>query len=146
FGPGNRFGIRFNGTYRHGDTAIERQAQEIGSATLGLDYRSERLRLSADLGYQKNHMDAPQRPVFLYEDLPIPRPPEADASWSQPWTFVDTESRFYTLRGDVDISDDWVAYAAVGGRKETDYYVDAYPSIQDASGTIAETPFNLYGN
>src|SRR5688572_9667026 len=52
FGRDNAFGARFNGVYRDGDTAIDRQEQETGVAALGLDYRGETLRASADLGYQ----------------------------------------------------------------------------------------------
>lgn len=56
FGDNKEFGVRFNGVYRDGDTPIDHQSRESRLVTLALDYRGERLRLSADLGYQYQNL------------------------------------------------------------------------------------------
>ena len=61
FGVGKELGGRFNGVYRNGDTPIDRQSRKSRLATLGLDYRSETLRLDADLGYQGQHVQGTRR-------------------------------------------------------------------------------------
>ena len=43
------------------DTELANQSQELGTAALGLDYRGERVRLSADVGYEKNDVDVMTR-------------------------------------------------------------------------------------
>jgi len=60
FGEEDEFGIRFNGSYRNGNTELANQSQELGTAALGLDYRGERVRLSADVGYEKNDVSLVQ--------------------------------------------------------------------------------------
>ena len=49
FGEDQQFGVRFNGVYRDGDGAINHQRQKAELTSLGLDWRGERVRLSADL-------------------------------------------------------------------------------------------------
>jgi iron complex outermembrane receptor protein len=56
FGEFKEFGVRFNGSYKDGSTELANQSQEVGNAPLsGLDYRGERVRLSADIGYENNN-------------------------------------------------------------------------------------------
>ncbi len=44
---------RFNAAYQDGDSAIDGQSSTLGLAALGLDYKGEQYRLSADLGWQR---------------------------------------------------------------------------------------------
>ena len=60
FGEGDQFGVRFNGVKQAGDTAWDHQSVDRQMAVLGLDFRGERLRLSADLGDTERDTDAPQ--------------------------------------------------------------------------------------
>jgi iron complex outermembrane receptor protein len=78
FGENNEFGIRFNGSYRDGDTAVQNQSNQMGTAVVGLDYRGDRLRVSLDAGHQTNNIDAPgDSGVLIFGDhLPVPRAPD----------------------------------------------------------------------
>lgn len=118
FGDDKQWGVRFNGAYRDGDTGVDDQSQRAGSATLGLDYRGDRVRLSADLGYHDMRTDAPTR--IAYTDnatFQIPRAPDNTLSLGQPWYFAKSQDRFGMVQGEVDIAPNLTAFAAVGGRR-----------------------------
>lgn len=53
FGKNNAFGVRVNAVHRDGDGLIDYYSRRSTLAAAGLDYRSQRLRLSSDLGYQE---------------------------------------------------------------------------------------------
>src|SRR5690606_29286567 len=77
FGEGNAFGVRFNGVYRNGDTAIDHQSREFPLMSLALDFRGERLRLSSDLLYQKESLEGVVRPVITGTATSIPHAPDS---------------------------------------------------------------------
>jgi iron complex outermembrane receptor protein len=139
FGERNEFGIRFNGAYRKGDTAVEPESARNGSSALSLDYRGERVRLAADLVHQENQaspMNA-QR-VSTSNTVGVPRAPDAGTSFNPPWSQSAARSTMAMLRGEVDISDDVTAYGAIG-KQEFDYsfHGPLYPRLQDAGGTYS---------
>jgi iron complex outermembrane receptor protein len=116
-GDNNQFGIRFNAAYRDGDTAVDSQQQRVGFASLGLDYRSDRVRISTDVGYQNMRSDNPTRPI--YTDNPnfkIPHAPAGDLNLGQSWYYAKSEDTFGMVRGEVDLTDNLTAYAVAGGR------------------------------
>jgi len=43
FGVNNELGVRFNGSYRNGNTAYDHNIAEVGVVALGLDYQGERV-------------------------------------------------------------------------------------------------------
>ena len=59
YGPNKEWGIRFNGVYRDGDTAIDDQQERLGLAALALDYHGRVFRTALDVGYQDQRWDAP---------------------------------------------------------------------------------------
>lgn len=136
FGENKEFGIRFNGGYRRGSTAVQNQSQEMGDVALGLDYRGERVRLSADLGYQRQYATAPFRNFGLSAGVAVPAAPSATSNVAQPWSFSDLEDRFGLLRGEYDLSDNWTAHAALGGRTTRSTTVGGRPTITNALGAI----------
>lgn len=140
YGSSKEFGVRFNGVYRDGATAVDHQSREVGSSVFGLDYRGEAIRLSADLGYQKQHTQAPVRPTYVAAGLPVPAAPNATNNWAQPWTYVDTAETFGALRGEIDLSPDWTAFAAMGGRytKAESLYIFTN-TITKSAGNITQT-------
>lgn len=142
FGEDKQIGVRFNGSYRDGDTAVDHQKQKLGAAALGLDYRGERVRLSADVGYQSQDMDGSQRPVILGTNVAVPRPPKPTTNWSQPWSFADIRDHYYALRGEVDLGQDWTLSAAAGGRKNEAYYMFSNASVLNTAGNFTESLYN----
>jgi iron complex outermembrane receptor protein len=136
FGENKEFGIRFNGSYRNGSTGVLNQSQELGVISLGLDYRGERVRLSADLGYQHQYATAPFRNFGINAGVAVPAAPSAWSNVAQPWTFSDLEDRFGLLRGEFDLSESWTIYGALGGRTTRSTTVGGRPTITNASGAV----------
>ena len=52
FGANDESGIRINGAYSDGDTAVDHQTRTFGMAVAALDYQSDRAHVTLDLGYQ----------------------------------------------------------------------------------------------
>ncbi|WP_244528291.1 TonB-dependent siderophore receptor [Tardiphaga sp. OK245] len=122
FGEFKEFGVRFNGTYKGGSTELAYQSQEVGSAFLGLDYRGENVRLSADIGYEHNRVTAMTRFVDIAGLPSVPAAPDARANYMPSWGFWDSESRYAIVQGEVDITDNLTAYAQAGvGTSNTRY-------------------------
>jgi len=141
FGPNKEFGVRFNGVYRKGDTAIDHQSRESRLATLGLDYRGERLRLSADLGYQYQNLKGPRLGFYVDSRIRVPRAPDTRTNASPPWGYVTPEVFYGVARGEFDILPNITAFAAIGGnqRKQPNIYVGQSISETAGSGTLEAT-------
>jgi iron complex outermembrane receptor protein len=143
FGDAQEWGVRFNGSYRGGDTPTARQSQQLGDVALGLDYRGQRVRLSLDVGYQNQDVDSPLRPTYLATNIAVPRAPKAAANYFQPWTYAHVQDWYGALRGEVDLTDDWTLYGAVGGRQDRTYLLSGFATITSANGNLTEAPYNF---
>ncbi len=143
FGDNKEWGVRFNGTYRNGDTPTNDQSLEMGDAALGLDYRGERFRFSLDLGAQDQNTSAPLRPTYLAAGIAVPKAPSANADYFQPWTYAHVKDWYGALRGEYDLSDDWTVYGAVGGRQDRTYLLSGFATINNANGNLTEAPYNF---
>lgn len=116
-GDEHQLGIRFNGSYQNGDTSVDGQQQRVGSAALGLDYRSDRVRLSADVGYQNFKVDDPSRPIYTGNgNFAIPSAPKGSLNPGQSWYYAKSEDIFGMVHGEVDITPNLTAYLTAGGR------------------------------
>lgn len=157
YGLNKEFGVRFNGSYGSGDTAIDDQHNELGDAVLNLDYRGKRLSLSADVGYQANDLDGVQRfitiaPSSLKSVPPIPPflpgldgkvPPAPDASSNyggMPWGYWNTNSTFAMVRGEYKLNDHVTAYGAYGWSDNNLDYLFASPGLLNANGDFVTFP------
>ena len=120
FGEEQQFGVRFNSVYRDGDTATDHQRMKAELNALGLDWRGERARLSADLYESEDRVRGQNRGIGLAEGVPVPRPPKSDTLLNPDWGFVQTRDKGVIVRGEYDLNDNLMAYAAAGISK-TDY-------------------------
>ncbi|WP_187670700.1 TonB-dependent siderophore receptor [Zestomonas carbonaria] len=120
FGEDNAFGVRFNGVYRDGDTALANQSREFPMMALALDFRGERLRLSADLLYQKESFEGVARPVLPGTATRMPDAPDSSTRFGMRDSYLDQEDYSLVTRGEYELSDDLTAFAAIGGR-QSDY-------------------------
>lgn len=143
YGEHKEWGVRFNGSYRNGYTSTDNTSTEIGNGALALDYRGERARMSLDVGYQSQNNAAPLRPTYVAAGIAIPAAPNANANWFQPWTFADGRDFYGMWRGEIDITDGWTVFAAVGGRHNRDYIVSGFANINNTNGNLNEAPFNF---
>jgi iron complex outermembrane receptor protein len=134
FGEDNQFGVRVNLAQHDGDTAIDDESKRSSLIAVALDYRGERLRLSADLGYQKERINQ-GRSVVYPNGTVVPKAPSAKDNYSQDWTWSQLEDTYGMLNGEYDLSDNWTAYAGVGAKhtRENGVYSSLY--VSDAQGT-----------
>ena len=117
FGENKQFGIRFNGAYRDGETAVNDQDKKVTLASLGLDWRGERVRLSADLYQTKDRVYGMTRGLTLAPGVSVPKPPKPDVAWNPPWAYYDNTDKGAMLRGEFDLNDQLMVYAAAGTSK-----------------------------
>ncbi|EIT68928.1 TonB-dependent receptor [Hydrocarboniphaga effusa] len=141
FGDDKRWGVRGNLVGRKGDTSIDDEARELGVLALGLDYRGDKLRLSADLGYQDHRIDAPRPSVT--PTTGIPDAPKSDSNFAQDWSFSEEKDLFGVARGEYDFTQHITAWAAVGVRDSEEHNVLANPSA-DADGNYTVGRFDNY--
>ncbi|WP_182086407.1 TonB-dependent siderophore receptor [Aureimonas sp. ME7] len=138
YGPSGEWGVRVNGSYREGETALDRNENEVVVGALGLDYRGERVRASIDLNHQDQKIQAP---VSLFNaaapGTPIPRAPDGRTNTANGFEFIDTSYNMATGRIEFDILDDTTIYAAGGAsRYREDFLTGSYtigsPQIRNA--------------
>ncbi|WP_432464317.1 TonB-dependent receptor [Agarivorans sp. QJM3NY_33] len=120
FGQKKQFGIRFNGVYRDGDTAVNTQDKKVSLASLGLDWRGDRARLSVDLYRSMERSNGLTRGITLAPGLAVPTPPSPDVSWNPPWAFYESTDKGAMLHSEYDLSDQLTAYVA-GGISKTEF-------------------------
>ena len=134
FGEGDRLGVRVNAVHRDGDTAVDRESRRLGVLSVGMDYRGDNYRLSADVGYQDHKLNQPRPSVTLGATVPMIAPPSSSSNFAQPWTVSTERDTFGTVRGEVDLARDVVAWAAFGARSGTEFNALGSPTASNANG------------
>jgi iron complex outermembrane receptor protein len=142
FGPDQSTGIRLNAVRRDGGTGIDDESRELSAVSLGVDWRSRNVRLSADIGWQDHNLKEGRPSVTPAVGLPIPRTPDADKNFAQPWTYSKERDTFGSLRGEVDITDNITAWAAAGARHGSESNVVANPTVLNAAGDTTAFRFD----
>ncbi|WP_229744278.1 TonB-dependent receptor [Halopseudomonas oceani] len=120
FGEDGQFGVRFNSVYRDGETAVNDQDKKVTMSSVGLDWRGERMRLSADLYQSEDNGKGLTRGLTLAPGVSLPSVPDPDVSWNPPWAFYESSDEGAMLRGEFDLSDHLTFYAT-GGSSETEF-------------------------
>jgi iron complex outermembrane recepter protein len=135
FGADKATGIRANVAYRDGETAVEDQERELTVLSFGIDHEGDKFRLAADVGYQDHHIDAPRPSVTPFGA--IPKPPDADSNFAQPWTYTDEQQVFGVVRAEYDITKSLSAWVAFGMRNGKEENVLANPNSGPDGSTTA---------
>ncbi len=138
FGDDNRFGLRFNGAYSNGDTAVDQQRRQVAMGALALDFRGDRVRLAADIGYRRNNTDSPSRTTFVGAGFVIPPPPSSGKNWQQAWSYDNVRSTMAAVRGEVDLAPDVTAFAAIGTSTFEESQLFANTLLQSNAGGLAQ--------
>jgi iron complex outermembrane receptor protein len=146
FGPDQSTGVRFNAVRRDGDTAIDRESRELSALTVGLDYRSRNLRLSADAGYQDHQLTAVRPNVDIDQGFAVPAAPDASRNFAQPWTYSNERDTFGTVRGEFDLNSQVTAWAAAGIRRSDESSALSVPRIIDPAGNTSAYRFDYARN
>lgn len=140
FGEQSEFGARFNGGYRGGRTAYDDQTDAFGNAVLNLDYRGERVRLAADLGYQTDNLSVPQRFLFIASPT-VPRPPPAGSTYGMPsWSYWKPTDKFAMVQGEVDVTKSITAHAAMGRHDSDIDFLYISPVVLNEAGDWTQRP------
>ncbi len=147
YGASGEWGVRGNLSYRNGDTALEHNSNEIGVATLGLDYRSDRLRASFDLNHTNQNINAPTS-LFnaapeLGREVPftLPDAPDGDINTSNPFEFHDSSYNMAAGRVEYDIQPNTTVYAAAGISRYRENFLTTNYEIFNSNGDA----LNYYG-
>ncbi|EKO3975175.1 TonB-dependent siderophore receptor [Vibrio fluvialis] len=133
FGDNQENGVRVNVVARNGDDAVDDQETQLGVLSLGFDHQGENFRMSADLGYQNHHIDAPRPSVT--PGSAIPSLPSSEANYAQDWTYTDEKQLFGVVRGEYDFSSQTTGWIAGGMRRGKEHNLLANPTA-DADGNL----------
>lgn len=144
FGARQQFGIRFNGVYRDGDGPVDRQQRKADLASLGLDWRGDGVRLSADLYHVDDRVEGVTRGIGLAAGVAVPPPPKADTLLNPSWAHADTRDKGAMARAEVDLGANTMAYAAAGASRSNYEYNGAISSaLLNAQGDFRTTMAQL---
>lgn len=121
FGEDQQFGVRVNTAYHGGGTEIDKEKNSLGLASIALDYKSENLRLSGDIGYNNNRLESNRPSLRLGSAVnQLPSAKKYADIHGQSWTYSNEEDVFGSFRAEYDINDILTAYAAYGFRNTTE--------------------------
>ncbi|MFZ5781179.1 MAG: TonB-dependent siderophore receptor [Pseudomonadota bacterium] len=145
FGSDKQFGARFNGVFRAGQTAVDGNSDQRALAVLGLDFRGEHARLSADLGYQYQYIGGMIPYIGLANGVPLPWAPDARKNWGQPWGNIDRKDLFGVIRGEVDLTDRITGFASFGAHDWRLGILSGGPivTVNNLAGNATATPGNI---
>ncbi len=144
FGPDDRLGLRLNAVRRAGGTAVDNENRELNMATIGVDYRGNGFRLSADLGLQEYNLTA-TRPSVRIATAPagyVPAVPGASSNYGQKWFYSNERDLFGTVRGEWDLAQDVTSWFALGMRQGTENNSLATPNVNAANGNFTSNRFD----
>ncbi|TNC10018.1 TonB-dependent receptor [Methylobacterium terricola] len=150
FGPNGEWGARANLSYRNGNTALDKNAIEVGVATLGLDYRGERLRASLDLVHNTQNITAPTS-LFnsVAANIPVPRAPNPRLNTASSLEYIDTRQNMAAGRIEYDILPDTTLYAAGGVSRYNEDFLTSFYQVTSLTGratnTLAIQPQEIQG-
>jgi len=134
FGDEERLGLRMNLARQHGDTVLSREHTTLDLASIGLDWRGDHVRFSADMGWQDNQLRGIRPSVTLANTVThMPRAPNHKVNFAQPWTRSDERDLFGTVRAEFDVSDAVTTWAAVGLRRSKEFNTVAGVLLSNAT-------------
>ncbi|MBW1249514.1 TonB-dependent receptor [Pseudomonas tolaasii] len=136
FGEDNRFGARVNLARHGGDTAIDDENKSSQMIAVALDYRGDRLRVSTDVGYQKERINN-GRSVVYPNGTQVPKAPSANHNYAQDWSWSELEDTYGMFNAEYDLNEHWTAYVGGGAKhtRENGQYSSLYVG-NDGSGRV----------
>ncbi|WFU74345.1 TonB-dependent siderophore receptor [Bradyrhizobium sp. CB2312] len=117
YGDQKEWGVRFNGAMDGGNTTIDRQSVRDGAGSLGVDYRGERFRWSADIIYQDDWMRAAARGYTPVAGIAVPAAPDPRINLAQPFDYARATSLTGLTRAEYDLTSDITVFGAIGGNR-----------------------------
>lgn len=150
FGDDHQFGLRASVERGRGDSAIDHEQRRATSAVVGLDYRGERSRASLDIGHQAHDVQNGRSVVHVGAGVgSVPKAPSSSTNYAPSWATTSLETNFAMLRGEIDVTDAWTAYAALGGSDTRESGIYGSPTVNnlDGSATVGQmsVPYRAEG-
>lgn len=148
YGQQKEWGVRFNGQYRSGDTAYDRQKEDFNDATINLDYRGERARFAFDAGTQSQNLTPPLRFLTFTSQpgfgttIPVIPPPDPSHNYMPSWATWKPRDKFVMARGEVDLTQNVTVYGAYGYHRSDIDFIYPSPRITSATGAWTATAFS----
>jgi iron complex outermembrane receptor protein len=105
-----------------------------------LDYRGDRARISADIGYENNDVTAMTRMIDIRNLPAIPVAPDGRANYMPNWGFWKSESRYALVQGEVDITENLTAYAQAGISTGNTRYLYSDVRMSNLNGDFSGLP------
>lgn len=130
FGADRQWGLRLNASARRGDIAIDDEFHSSYVLGAVLDYDNGPLRAALSLNYQRFNQRYWRGQVGI--GAAIPRVPDADTNYSQPWSQILTKDYFGTFSVEYDLSDEAMIYAKIGARDGREDQTTASITVADA--------------
>lgn len=130
FGANQQWGLRLNASARRGDIAIDDEFHSSYVLGATLDYDGGPLRAALSLNYQRFNQTFWRGQVGI--GAVVPRVPDADTNYSQPWSQILTKDYFGTFSVEYDLSDAAMLYAKVGARDGREDQTTASITVADA--------------
>ncbi|MFP9229980.1 TonB-dependent receptor [Pectobacterium cacticida] len=134
FGDDSQFGVRVNMLHREGETAIDGENKRTTLASLGFDYRGEKLRTSLDVAAQKKTFHGGTMGVNLSGVDFVPDVPHNTDNYSQKWGYSDITNQFGMARAEYDILDNWTIYAGAGAQHAHEKGIYTAPKLLNKAG------------
>lgn len=135
YGGQKEWGIRVNGNVAGGNTVIDRQAVRSGAGSLGVDYRGDRFRWSADLIYQDDWMRAAARGYAVLPGIAVPAAPDPRINLAQPFDYGKAQSLIGLTRAEYDLTSNVTLFVALGAsRFDFDKQEAPGPTILNSAG------------
>jgi iron complex outermembrane receptor protein len=131
-GSGGEWGVRINGTVRAGDVSIDDEFRSTYVLGAAIDYSSGPLRASIDLAYQRVKVSHFRPKLRVNTVTEIPKAPDAETNFGQPWQFTALRDIFGQARIEYDIARNVMVYAAFGARDGAEEGVYSTPTLVNA--------------
>ena len=112
FGQNREWGIRFNGVYADGSTETNGQSKERLLGALGIDYRSDKWRLSLDAYGAQQSYDNGQISMYNLANGYVKAPDGSTNVYKG--TSGTVRNNAFLFKGEYDVRDNLTAYASVG--------------------------------
>lgn len=137
FGQNKQFGVRINGVYQDGSGPVRKQDLKTQLGSVGMDWRGQRARVSADLYMANDRVDGVVRGINLGQNMKVPSPPNPKTLINPDWSYVSNKDRGAMMRAEYDLTDNITAYASFGRSKSKYEYNGATTAnLLDNRGTI----------
>jgi len=143
FGRNDAFGLRVNAVHRDGNTAIDGEQRRVTALGVAFDFHGDNLRITTDLGYQKQVITGGRAVVYTSGLTYVPRAPSAKTNYAQPWSNSSLEDTFGAVRAEYDFTPWLTGYVAAGAHHGNEYGDYVSPTLRDGSGRATETRFTV---